>query len=68
MGKNNSKDLLLEAMREDQETKIRSILEKDPSVKDEYINGNKDHTALCMAAYFGSIVSSKILIEVKVNF
>jgi hypothetical protein len=41
MGKNNSKDLLLKAMREDKESKIRSILEKDTSIKDEYINGNK---------------------------
>jgi hypothetical protein len=67
MGKNNSKDLLLKAMRENQESKIRSILEKDTSIKDEYINGNKDHTALCMAAYFGSFVSSKVLLEVIVN-
>ena len=65
MGKTNSKELLLNAMRADQEAQIRSILEKDLTLKDDYVNGNKDHTAFCMAAYFGSVVATRILIEVR---
>ena len=67
MGKTNSKEILLNAMRGDQDTEIRRILEKEPNLKDDYINALGDHTALCMAAYFGSSVATKILIEVNLH-
>jgi hypothetical protein len=54
-------------MRGDYEKEIRELLTTEPSLKNDYINKPGDHTALCMAAYFGSIISSKILIEVKLN-
>jgi hypothetical protein len=65
MGKTHSKDRLLTAMRGDQENDIRQILEKEPNLKDDYINAPGDHTALIMAGYFGSLKATKILIEVR---
>ncbi len=65
MGKTQSKDRLLSAMRGDQEKEIRQILEREPNLKDDYINAPGDHTAFIMAAYFGSFVATKILFEVE---
>jgi hypothetical protein len=66
MGKTNSKDKLLELMRGDREQEIRSLLQTSPELKDSYVNKNDDHSALCMAAYFGSLVSVKVLLEVNI--
>jgi hypothetical protein len=67
MGKSQSKDRLLSAMRGDQENEIKQILEKEPNLKDDYINAPGDHTALIMAGYFGSFVATKILFEVRIK-
>ena len=63
MGKTNSKDALLNAMRADDEKSIRDLITAEISLKNDYINKNDDHTAVCMACYFGSLVSIKILTE-----
>lgn len=63
MGKTNSKDLLLHAIKTDKETEVKKILTKYPDLKNMFINKNNDHTSLCMAAYYGSLVATKTLVE-----
>lgn len=64
MGLSTSKDRLFEAIRSDQNTEVKKILEKFPELKNAFINKNNDHTSLCMAAYFGSFNSFKYLVDV----
>ncbi len=64
MGITNTKDSLMNAMRGDQEQQIKALLEKNPSLKDDYVNKTCDQTSLCMAAYFGSEVAARVLLDV----
>jgi hypothetical protein len=65
MGTSNTKDLLLNAIRQDKDKDmIKKILLKNPDLKNCYVNKNSDHTALCMAAYYGSLNAFKTLVDV----
>lgn len=63
MGQTSIKDLLNDAIRLEQDDEIRKILKQDPKLINECINMNNDQTALCLAAYYGSLKSMKVLIE-----
>lgn len=64
MGKANSKSQLIQAIRKEDEDTITRLIEQDPSLLNSYINKSEDHTAICMAIYFNSFNSVKLLINV----
>jgi hypothetical protein len=64
MGGSNSKEILLNAIRGDKQEEIKKLLEKDPSLKEDFVNRSADQTALSMAAYLGSEVGVKVLLDV----
>lgn len=67
MGQANSKEELLEAIRQNKKNEVKRILKKYPELKNACINQKNDHTSLCMAAYYGCIIATKELIEVTYN-
>ena len=64
MGKTNSKESLINAIRGDREEEIKALIEKNPSLKEDFVNTNQDQTAMSMAAYLGSEIGIKTLIVV----
>lgn len=67
MGKINSRELAVTAIKRDLEKELIEILNKEPELKDEYINKAHDHTPLGIGAYYGSRLSSKVLIDLGCN-
>jgi hypothetical protein len=63
MGKTASRDLLSNALRQEQLDEIRRILKEDPTLIDSYINRNNDQTGLFMCIYYSSLKSVKVLVE-----
>lgn len=66
MGIESTKERFLNAVREDNEKEVLELLRKhkDMFKPDSHINDKKDFTALNIAAAFGSIKVSDILIKV----
>ncbi len=67
MGSVNTKDALNEAIRTENQEKLRSLCKKEPNLINDYINKTNCQTSLCMAIYYGSMKSVTTLIE-EVNF
>lgn len=65
MGSSNGKQQLLDAVKSNKENEVKNILKKHPDLKNAFINHKNDHPSLCMAAFYGSVASSKALIEVS---
>lgn len=66
MGNESIKEKLLIAVKEDNEDDLIELLKnhKYEIKPDDYINDRKDFTALNVAAAFGSIKASSVLIKV----
>lgn len=63
MGKSNSKDILCKGIRKNNEELISNLLTQNPNLFKEFVNKNNDHTALCMAVYYGNLKAVQILVE-----
>lgn len=63
MGKSNSKANLCNGIKLNDEKLLNAILSTSPNLFKEFINENNDHTALCMAAYYGSLKAVELLVE-----
>jgi hypothetical protein len=66
MGKINSKELLCNLIIQDNDNEVKKIIQNDPNLINAFINKNEDYTAICFSAYYGSIKTIKVLLEVIV--
>ena len=64
MGKINSKELLCNLIIQDNDNEVKRIMQLEPNLINAFINKNGDYTAVCFSAYYGSIKTIKVLLEV----
>jgi hypothetical protein len=64
MGKTNSKNAMLEAIKSNDDNIIKQILSKNRSLANMPVNQKEDHPSLCMAAFYGNLNAAKALVEV----
>lgn len=63
MGKVNSKQKALNAVKLDEDKELKDLLRENLELKDSYINRGETNTALCMTAYYGSQRCANLLLE-----